>query len=123
MPSPFHQKYSTQSHRIFGDNTAPSMPEGPKQDNERRTSDSSIGSGPSSPNERRKSSVANRFTALEALKRPVDDASTNRRSSLQDSYKKPGIIGSVWNSYTRGPSGQQQQQPKSEQRDTTTLRQ
>lgn len=54
MPSPFHQKYSSQTHKVFGDNTTPAMPEGPKQDADRRASDSSIGSGPSSPTERRR---------------------------------------------------------------------
>ncbi|KAH7132279.1 hypothetical protein B0J11DRAFT_503451 [Dendryphion nanum] len=127
MPSPFHQKYSSQSHKSFADNsTVPAMPEGPKQDAERRTSDASIGAGPESPTQRRRSSATNRFAALEALKRPTDAQSTERRASLHDSYGKPGFLGSMWNNFTRGPAGaqqpQQSQQPK-QPRDTTTLRQ
>ncbi|KAF2796010.1 hypothetical protein K505DRAFT_416081 [Melanomma pulvis-pyrius CBS 109.77] len=124
MPSPFHQKYSSQNHKFYGDNTAVSMPEGPKEDADRRASDASIGSNPPSPTDRRMSS-STRFGALEALKRPTDDQSTYRRSSLQDSYGKTGVIGSMWNNFTRGPTGKQAptpQQPK-ELRDTSTLRQ
>ncbi|KAH8626449.1 hypothetical protein IG631_18467 [Alternaria alternata] len=44
MPSPFQQKYSTQSHKVFGDNTTPAMPEAPKQEADRRSSESSVGS-------------------------------------------------------------------------------
>jgi hypothetical protein len=54
MPSPFHQKYSSQSHKIFGDNTVPAMPEGPKETNDRRASDSSINSNPPSPTDARR---------------------------------------------------------------------
>ncbi|KAF2710152.1 hypothetical protein K504DRAFT_377522 [Pleomassaria siparia CBS 279.74] len=97
MPSPFHQKYSSQNHKVFGDNTVVSMPEGPKQDADRRGSDASIGSNPSSTADRRRSSTTTRFGGLEALKRPTDEQSVNRRSSLQDSYGKTGIIGSMWN--------------------------
>lgn len=53
MPSPFHQKYSSQSHKVFGDNTVPAMPEAPKDDAQRRGSDSSI-TEPSSPDARRR---------------------------------------------------------------------
>ncbi|KAH7380464.1 hypothetical protein DE146DRAFT_637476 [Phaeosphaeria sp. MPI-PUGE-AT-0046c] len=106
MPSPFHQKYSSQSHKVFGDNTVPNMPEGPKQEADRRASDSSMSSVPSSPvDNRRRSSAAQRFGNLEALKRPQDPDHTARRSSLQDSYGKVGFIGGLWNSWTRGPSG------------------
>ncbi|KAK3209916.1 hypothetical protein GRF29_44g1072784 [Pseudopithomyces chartarum] len=123
MPSPFHQKYSTQSHKIFGDNTVPSMPTGPKADADRRSSDSSMTSNPGSPTERRRSS-ASKFANLEALKRPQDEQSVNRRSSLQDSYGKVGMFGTMWNNFTRGGPGLKSppQQPK-EARDTTTLRQ
>jgi hypothetical protein len=93
MPSPFHQKYSSQSHKAFGDNTTPAMPEAPKQDAERRGSDSST----TEPAGRRRSSAAQRFGNLEALKRPTDTESVNRRSSLHDSYGKPGFIGTMWN--------------------------
>ncbi|KAF2122794.1 hypothetical protein BDV96DRAFT_561387 [Lophiotrema nucula] len=123
MPSPFHQKYSSQSHKVFGDNTAPTMPDAPKQGADRRASDASIGS--SSPTERRRSSQQNRFANLDALKRPRDDISVNRRASVQDSYGKAGFLGSMWNNFTRGPSGASppaMQKPK-EARDTTTLRQ
>ncbi|PSN66122.1 hypothetical protein BS50DRAFT_407267 [Corynespora cassiicola Philippines] len=122
MPSPFHQKYSTQTHKVFGDNTVPVMPEGPKQDTERRASDASTGSS-HSPTERRRSSAANRFAALEALKRPTDEQSTQRRASLQDSYAKPGFFGSMWNNFTRGPINPPPSQQQKEPRDTTTLRQ
>ncbi|OAK95603.1 hypothetical protein IQ06DRAFT_258868 [Phaeosphaeriaceae sp. SRC1lsM3a] len=122
MPSPFHQKYSSQSHKVFGDNTVPNMPEGPKQEADRRASDSSMSSGPSSPVDgRRRSSAAQRFGNLEALKRPQDAEHTARRSSLQDSYGKVGIIGGLWNSWTRGPSAAASSGAK-EPRDTTTLR-
>lgn len=53
MPSPFHQKYSSQSHKVFGDNTVPAMPEAPKDDAQRRGSDSSM-TEPSSPDARRR---------------------------------------------------------------------
>lgn len=54
MPSPFHQKYSSQSHKVFGDNSAiPAMPEAPKEDAQRRGSDSSM-TEPSSPDGRRR---------------------------------------------------------------------
>lgn len=33
------------------------------------------------------------------LKRPSDAASTERRSSLQDAYGKPGFLGTMWNKY------------------------
>ncbi|KAF2250909.1 hypothetical protein BU26DRAFT_503517 [Trematosphaeria pertusa] len=123
MPSPFHQKYSSQTHKVFGDNTTPAMPEGPKQDADRRASDSSIGSGPSSPTERRRSSVTNRFANLEALKRPTDEQSVNRRASLQDSYGKVGIFGRAWNNFTRGPASPQSPPAQKQARDTTTLSQ
>lgn len=114
MPSPFHQKYSSQSHKMFGSDTTPSMPEGPKQDVDRRASDASVGSSSGSPtSERRRvrcllsghfssntlQSSTSRFANLEALKRPADEASINRRSSLQDSYAKSGWFGSMWNKY------------------------
>lgn len=44
MPSPFQQKYSSQNHKVFGDNTTPAMPEAPKQEADRRSSESSVGS-------------------------------------------------------------------------------
>lgn len=115
MPSPFHQKYSSQSHKVFGDNTVPAMPEVPKDDAQRRGSDASM-TEPSSPSARRRvsrhqyvsyveelladisqSSAAQRFGNLEMLKRPSDPASTERRSSLQDAYGKSGFLGTMWN--------------------------
>ncbi|KAJ4987646.1 hypothetical protein SVAN01_06813 [Stagonosporopsis vannaccii] len=127
MPSPFHQKYSSQSHKVFGDNTVPAMPEVPKDDAQRRGSDASM-TEPSSPNARRRSSAAQRFGNLEMLKRPNDPASTERRSSLQDAYGKSGFLGTMWNklmrsSFTRGPANASPPAPKAaEPRDTTTLR-
>ncbi|KAH7092227.1 hypothetical protein FB567DRAFT_234351 [Paraphoma chrysanthemicola] len=122
MPSPFHQKYSSQSHKVFGDNTVPAMPEAPKQDNERRGSDSSITSGPSSPTDgRRRSSTTQRFGNLHSLKRPEDEQSAARRQSLHDSYGKVGFVGTLWNNFTRGPVTATTAQKK-EPRDTTTLR-
>ncbi|RMZ70481.1 conidiation-specific expression [Pyrenophora seminiperda CCB06] len=102
MPSPFQQKYSSQNHKVFGDNTTPAMPEGPKQDAERRSSESSIGSAPS-PDGRRRSSAAQRFGNLEALKRRQDEESMARRQSLHEIYGKPSFIGTLWNNFTRGP--------------------
>ncbi|KAJ4376123.1 hypothetical protein N0V83_001404 [Neocucurbitaria cava] len=123
MPSPFHQKYSSQNHKFFGDNTVPAMPEGPKQEADRRASDSSTSSA-SSPTERRRSSAAQRYGNLEAVQRPQGEYHTNRRQSYQDMYAgKVGILGTMWNNFTRGPSVQPQaqaQKPK-EPRDTTTL--
>ncbi|KAF2643847.1 hypothetical protein P280DRAFT_392899 [Massarina eburnea CBS 473.64] len=123
MPSPFHQKYSSQNHKYFGENTTPSMPEGPKQDAERRESNASIGSTPSTAERRRPKSSASRFANLEALKRPTDDASINRRASLQDSYGKSGFLESMWNNFTRGPASPSSPRQTKEARDTTTLRQ
>ncbi|KAF2686850.1 hypothetical protein K458DRAFT_416186 [Lentithecium fluviatile CBS 122367] len=124
MPSPFHQKYSSQTHKVFGDMTT-AMPEGPKSDAERRSSDSSITSASGSPTTERRRSSVTRFANLEALKRKTDEESMNRRASLHDAYGKPGVLGTMWNNFTRGPTVQQPkmpQQPK-EQRDTTTLSQ
>ncbi|KAI8943127.1 hypothetical protein NX059_001158 [Plenodomus lindquistii] len=121
MPSPFHQKYSSQSHKVFGDNTVPAMPEGPKQDADRRASDSSI-SSQTYDSSRRRSSTTQRFGNLEALKRPQDEQSAARRQSLHDSYGKVGIIGTMWNNFTRGPAPVAQTQKPKEARDTTTLR-
>ncbi|KAJ4370120.1 hypothetical protein N0V86_008856 [Didymella sp. IMI 355093] len=123
MPSPFHQKYSSQSHKVFGDNTVPAMPEAPQDDAQRRGSDSSM-TEPSSPDARRRSSAAQRFGNLEALKRRQDPESTARRASLHDSYGKPGFLGTMWNNFTRGPnSSSPPAAPKqADPRDTTTLR-
>ena len=101
MPSPFQQKYSTQSHKVFGDNTTPAMPEAPTQEADRRSSESSVGS--SSYDGRRRSSAAQRFGNLEALKRRQDEESMARRQSFHDAYGKPGFLGTLWNNFTRGP--------------------
>ncbi|KAJ4351393.1 uncharacterized protein N0V89_006735 [Didymosphaeria variabile] len=141
MPSPFHQKYSSQTHKVFGDNTTPVMPTGPKQDADRRSSDSSMNSNSGSPTSDRRRSSASRFANLEALKRPQDESSVNRRASLQDSYGKVGMFGNLWNkqvlqhniimvesrlthaSFTRGPSGPKSPpQQLKEPRDISTLR-
>ncbi|KAF1945954.1 hypothetical protein EJ02DRAFT_337507 [Clathrospora elynae] len=119
MPSPFHQKYSSQNHKLFGDNTTPAMPEGPKQDVDRRGSDSSI---ISNPDARRRSSAAQRFASLEALKRRQDEESLARRQSLHDSYGKIGFLGKMWNNFTRGPVSPPGTQQSKEPRDTTSLK-
>jgi hypothetical protein len=59
--NPFQQKYSSQSHKNYNDNVVPAMPEGPKQDNDRRGSDSSI-SEASSPTGRRRVWIALVYT-------------------------------------------------------------
>lgn len=94
------------------------MPEGPKQEADRRGSDSSMTS--STYDGRRRSSAAQRFANLEALKRPQDEQSAARRASLHDSYGKVGFIGSMWNNFTRGPAPMAQSPPK-DMKDTTTL--
>ncbi|KAF2181996.1 hypothetical protein K469DRAFT_713055 [Zopfia rhizophila CBS 207.26] len=124
MPSPFHQKYSSQHHKLFGADTTHTMPDAPNKHPDRRASDASVGSPPTSPTERRRSSATNRFAALEALKRPTDQEHTTRRASLQDArIGSPGMFGSWWNSFTRGPSNNHPAQQPKEPRDTTTLRQ
>ncbi|KAF2822207.1 hypothetical protein CC86DRAFT_97231 [Ophiobolus disseminans] len=45
MPSPFHQKYSSQSNKVFADSSVPAMPDAPKEA-DRRGSDASIESSP-----------------------------------------------------------------------------
>merc|ERR1711964_264624 len=101
MPSPFQQKYSSENHKVFGDNTTPAMPEAPKQEADRRSSESSVGS--SYYDGRRRSSAAQRFGNLEALKRRQDEESMARRQSFHDAYGKPGFLGTLWNNFTRGP--------------------
>ncbi|EAT81788.1 hypothetical protein HBI56_085360 [Parastagonospora nodorum] len=120
MPSPFHQKYSSQSHKVFGDNPVPDMPESPKENADRRGSDASIGSASGSPYGRRRSSATQRYANLHALKRPDNEEHAARRASLHDSYGKVGVLGSLWNNFTRGPvtSPTKAAEPK----DTTTLR-
>jgi hypothetical protein len=59
MPSPFQQKYSSQSHKVFGDSPVPIMPEAPKQDADRRASDASMTDTPPSPDTRRRVSYLN----------------------------------------------------------------
>ncbi|KIW02089.1 uncharacterized protein PV09_06581 [Verruconis gallopava] len=57
----------------------------------------------SSPNsgERRRSSGT--FANLMNLKRnPNDEASMARRLSQTEAYQKPGFLGSMWNSWTKG---------------------
>jgi hypothetical protein len=113
MPSPFQQKYSSQSHKNFEESPVPVMPEAPKQDAERRASDSSMTADGTSPDPRRRvrsapspdgsfffdvqSSAAQRFGNLEAVKRRQDDESMAKRESLHDSYGKPGVLGGMWN--------------------------
>ncbi|KAF1835174.1 hypothetical protein BDW02DRAFT_470609, partial [Decorospora gaudefroyi] len=93
---------SSQGHKAFGDNTVPDMPDAPKENADRRASDASVGSA--SPTDgRRRSSAAQRFGNLEALKRRQDEESMARRQSFHDAYGKPGFLGSWWNNFTRGP--------------------
>jgi hypothetical protein len=89
MPSPFHQKYSSQSHKIFGDNSAvPAMPEAPKEDAQRRGSDSSM-TEPSSPDGRRRvCSLLSPFwfrdirsVLITSSRLPPNDSATSRCSS------------------------------------------
>merc|ERR1711964_231616 len=51
----------------------------------------------------RRSSAAQRFGNLEALKRRQDEESMARRQSFHDAYGKPGFLGTLWNNFTRGP--------------------
>jgi hypothetical protein len=97
MPSPFQQKYSSQSHKVFGDNPVPDMRAGPKETADRRSSDSSMNSASGSPDGRRRSSAAQRYANLHALKRPESEEHQARRASLQDSYGKVGVLGGLWN--------------------------
>jgi hypothetical protein len=97
MPSPFQQKYSSQSHKVFGDSPVPDMPAGPKETADRRASDSSMSSASGSPDGRRRSSAAQRYANLHALKRPESEEHQARRASLQDSYGKVGVLGGLWN--------------------------
>jgi len=119
MPSPFQQKYSSQNHKVFGDNTTPAMPEAPKQEADRRSSESSVGSSYYDGRRRvsssylsltwgffistaadiSQSSAAQRFGNLEALKRRQDEESMARRQSFHDAYGKPGFLGTLWNKY------------------------
>ncbi|KAF2126874.1 hypothetical protein P153DRAFT_388194 [Dothidotthia symphoricarpi CBS 119687] len=98
MPSPFQQKYSSQNHKNYNESVVPAMPEEIKKETERRESDASA----NSYDGRRRSSAAQRFGNLEALKRQTDEHSTARRQSLHDSYGKVGILGTMWNNFTRG---------------------
>ncbi|KAF2201570.1 hypothetical protein GQ43DRAFT_31305 [Delitschia confertaspora ATCC 74209] len=104
MPFSVHQKYSSQSHRVYGG--TPTMPEAPKQDQERRASDASASSSTShssSPKDQRRRSSATRFGNLYAQKRSDDPESTNRRLSTQDArIGTPGMFGTWWNNFTRG---------------------
>ncbi|EUC51117.1 hypothetical protein COCMIDRAFT_80350 [Bipolaris oryzae ATCC 44560] len=93
---------SSPINKVFGNDATPAMPEAPKQNNDRRASDASVGSD-SFFNGRRRSSAAQRFANLEALKRRQDEESLARRQSFHDAYGKPGIIGTWWNNFTRGP--------------------
>merc|ERR1712007_49461 len=122
----FHQKYSSQTHKVYEDYITPSMPQGPKEDNERRTSDASTSSSTSTSSTGRRGSATNRF---EEFKRPTDDPErAARRASLQDSYGRQGFLGSMWNSFTRGPiNGPMKTAPSAPEerkgsRDTSTLR-
>ncbi|KAF2278734.1 uncharacterized protein EI97DRAFT_217495 [Westerdykella ornata] len=143
MPTPFfHQKYATQTHKIFETHHTP-----PQTKDDRRPSDandlsrtSSASSDMSSPppqshddspqkspwHDRRRSSASNR---LENFVRPQDAEHTARRASMQDFYAKPGFFGKMWNNWTHGPTtpgttapGSKSGASNKEPRDITTLR-
>jgi len=103
MPSPFHQKYATQTHRVFTNdtttNTMPTMPDPPATEKKPDPA-----SPPLSPTERRRSSGTMRYANLYALKRPEgDDEGAKRRASLTDArIGQPGVFGTWWNNFTRG---------------------
>merc|ERR1711920_374019 len=59
-------KMSSPINKVFGNDATPALPEAPKQNNDRRASDASVGSE-SFFNGRRRSSAAQRFANLEAL--------------------------------------------------------
>jgi hypothetical protein len=129
MPSPFHQKYASQTHKYFAGkyDTMPSIPDAPNKDAERRESDASSVDAPASPTDRRRSSTQ-RYANLEAMKRPTDDESVKKRASYQDArIGTPGFLGQWWNNFTRGPMANEPlpQKPKDipDVRDTSTLRQ
>ncbi|ROW11588.1 hypothetical protein VMCG_01419 [Cytospora schulzeri] len=44
------------------------------------------------------------FASLQENKRPQDAASIARRQSLNEQRPPPGIIGTMWNNWVRGPS-------------------
>ncbi|KAF2743401.1 hypothetical protein M011DRAFT_220568 [Sporormia fimetaria CBS 119925] len=121
MPSPFHQKYSSQTHKVF---TTPSLPGANIQQTERRESDastSSMSSSPPSSPERRRSSAAKKFEKLDALKRPTDPDMAERRASYYaDAYARPGFVGTMWTNFTRGKRNSTSEGSKSP-RDTSTL--
>lgn len=127
MPSPFHQKYATQTHKVFED-YLPSVPdptksETSKMDTDRRSSAASASSTSSTGSlDSRRGSASERF---EHFKRSDDPEKAARRASLHDSYGKPGFFGSMWHSWTRGPavpSGPAQSRASDNARDVSTLR-
>lgn len=44
------------------------------------------------------------FASLQEHKRPQDAASMARRQSLNEQRPPPGIVGTMWNNWVRGPS-------------------
>lgn len=120
MPSPFHQKYSSQRHRVYSKKAIHSNKSAAATTEEHGSSTSSP---PASTTARRMSTGGSKFANLEALKRPQTEEGIKRRLSAQESkIGTPGVVGSLWNNYTRG-STTIQPAPKKESRDTTTLKQ
>ncbi|KAF2084207.1 hypothetical protein K490DRAFT_68991 [Saccharata proteae CBS 121410] len=54
---------------------------------------------------RRRSSAAERYANLTALKRDPSNPNVEaRRASFADQNRKPGFLGQMWNNFTRGPN-------------------
>ncbi|KAF2817651.1 uncharacterized protein BDZ99DRAFT_457375 [Mytilinidion resinicola] len=116
MPNnPFQQKYSTQSHKIFAE--IPATPDTPAAPAEARRSMEAT----SSPPGRRRSSVTTRFANLEALKHPNTEEAAARRASMADhKIGSPGVIGNLWNSWTRGSTAMVKETPGSNAKNAST---
>ncbi|KAF2454786.1 hypothetical protein BDY21DRAFT_351606 [Lineolata rhizophorae] len=53
--------------------------------------------------ERRRSSATQHFASLQALKRNSQHTDgTQRRASMMEQQAKPGMLGQMWNKFTRG---------------------
>ncbi|KAF2502413.1 hypothetical protein BU16DRAFT_521141 [Lophium mytilinum] len=116
MPNnPFQQKYSTQSHKVFAE--MPAMPEAPAAPAEARRSMEAT----SSPPGRRRSSATARFANLEALKHPNTEEAAARRAGMADhKIGNPGVIGNLWNSWTRGSTTVTKEMPGANGKNSST---
>ncbi|KAF2763571.1 hypothetical protein EJ05DRAFT_472465 [Pseudovirgaria hyperparasitica] len=117
MPSPIHQKYSSQTHRLPSEPISSSAE--PRQD--RRSSLSSAQNEIliSSPPNRFSRRGSNAWENFAALKRPIDNPNVEaRRASFADSRPKGGMFGTWFNSTFRGLSASP---PQKEQKGTSTL--